>query len=1222
MTPAVSVVIPCYNLGAYLDEAVRSVLDQTYEDFEVLIVDDGSDDPVTRHLLASYERPRTRIMRTENQGLGSARNTGLAETSGAYVSFLDADDVLAPRFLERTIGRLEDDSIAFASCWLTAFGEKDFRWQPERCDFPWLLAEDTVCTAAPVRREALEAVGGFDETGRAHGYEDWDLAISLVESGFPGVIVPERLFRYRIRPGSMSSGCTRPENHARVVEYMLEKHEDTYRKHIEGVLDAIARRTDDLERGLVGDPPPRPRIDREDWRASILALENHRRGLEERLEDAVAPAPTEGEGPPPVEWGALRRLEPVSRVWGIDRGQPIDRYYIERFLKAEAEAIVGNVLEVKDPGYTKRFGSDARSVTVVDVAEQNPDATLIVDLAQPRALPLARYDCFVLTQTIHFVFDVDEVLRNVHRTLAPGGVVLATLPCVSRIDYESGVEGDFWRFTTASARRLFEAEFGEGNVRVESFGNVLACTAFLHGLAVADLHSSELDRNDPYFPLLLAVRAQKPSGQEVREVPTRGIEGHLDEVTCTSISGWAWDAANPAQRLRVDVRAREQKLGSAWCDQRRDDLAESGKGGGRVAFRFEPDSSIHEDPPAQIDVAAGDDPLVGSPQAVRCVCGRAGVRHAPPAPGLRGADLDTPESGARLAYPTIELAGWVVGEDGPVESVELLHRGELFCRVPVETARPDIEAAFPDVDWAGRAGFASRLNLAGSGGELKLEVQAVLPDGARAPVASVVAHVADPPRAPVVAVLDSLSWDGNGRLSLLDQRAPASQVLVRTARDLPGHPGFAPMRGGWNQVLGSAEGTVIWLCSGQEAVTPEFLGNAVERLADHPQAAFVTAVDRAAETPRSGLTSVLSATALGYATVFRASAVRVVGGIDESATTALMAQWDLAVRLAEAEHEWVEIDGVAAAGGETIAESADEDSVRWLYRKHASLYRHHLRDVLLEREASIGQLLRSNHLEERALESELRPRVRARRRERDRLTAKLRDASTPKPGDRSGQDSYWGDFHRLEPFSPLWGSERGLCVDRYYIERFLQSRSHDVRGRVLECDDSMYATRYGGGRLERCDVLDLYPTNPNATIVADLQSAPTISSGTYDCVLLTQVLQSIEDPKAALAECRRILKPGGVLLATVPCAARIDDESGLDHDHWRFTADGLAGLLAQAFPRAEVDVRAEGNRTAVLAFLAGLAAEEVGQDELDAGDPSSPLVITCRALVPAAGTRS
>ena len=193
----VSVIIPCYNLGRYLDEAVESVLAQTFEDFEILVVDDGSTENETRRLPA-------------------AKNLGLAHTTGPYVCMLDADDRLDPCLLEKSVAALDgDSSIAFVSHWLRTFGDEVWEWTPTRCDAPALLDVNTVNGAALVRRSALDAVGGFDESMR-DGCEDWDVWISLVERGFKGAILPEVLFHYRRRPESMSRVTMRGEGHPRL----------------------------------------------------------------------------------------------------------------------------------------------------------------------------------------------------------------------------------------------------------------------------------------------------------------------------------------------------------------------------------------------------------------------------------------------------------------------------------------------------------------------------------------------------------------------------------------------------------------------------------------------------------------------------------------------------------------------------------------------------------------------------------------------------------------------------------------------------------------------------------------------------------------------------------------------------------------------------------------------------------------------------------------------
>src|SRR5919107_4415399 len=219
-----------------------------------------------------------------------------------------------------------------------------------------------------MRRDVVEAVGGFDESVRVDGYEDWALAISVVERGGEGIILPDFLFRYRIRAGSKSTERTSPENHARVIEYLVEKHAATYRRHAQGVIEVITDRIKPLEAVLpIAPSRPEPELEGDGWRAAILELENHRRALEEMTRcERVSTAENA------VQWGNLRRLEPVSRVWGTDRGQPVDRYFIERYLEANRRWIRGSALEVKDPGYVLRFGEDLERVEVVDIARENP----------------------------------------------------------------------------------------------------------------------------------------------------------------------------------------------------------------------------------------------------------------------------------------------------------------------------------------------------------------------------------------------------------------------------------------------------------------------------------------------------------------------------------------------------------------------------------------------------------------------------------------------------------------------------------------------------------------------------------------------------------------------------------------------------------------------------------------------------------------------------------
>lgn len=289
----ISVIIPCYNLGEYLDEAVESVLAQTYQDFEIVIVDDGSTDAATHALLADYRRPRTRVIRTVHGGVSAARNLGIANTTGGYLCALDADDRLEPTYFEKAVPVLDADaSIAFVSCWLRTFGDEEREWKPERCDLPTLLWEDTVLTASLVRREAVVAAGGYDTGMPIQGLEDWDLWLTLAERGCRGVILPEVLFNYRRRAGSLSTISWYGSGHLPLTKYRLAKHRELYRAHLVDVLlhqdsetAALLRRNDELERELASHLEPEVALRREE-----LAM------LRSRL--AAASSRPAGEAPP------------------------------------------------------------------------------------------------------------------------------------------------------------------------------------------------------------------------------------------------------------------------------------------------------------------------------------------------------------------------------------------------------------------------------------------------------------------------------------------------------------------------------------------------------------------------------------------------------------------------------------------------------------------------------------------------------------------------------------------------------------------------------------------------------------------------------------------------------------------------------------------------------------------------------------------------------------
>ena len=274
MPPRISVLMPCFNHGAFIAEAVDSVLAQSFQDFEIIVVDDGSTEPATRAALSRLAGPRTTVLTTANRGLPAARNQAARHASGEFYCALDADDKLAPAWFEKAVRVLDDrPDVMFVSHWLETFGDERWTWTPERCDLASLLARNAVNGAALVRRGVFESAGGYDETMR-EGCEDWDFWLRLVERGFHGIIIPEVLFYYRRRSDSMSRVMLEEQAYRRPLEVLVAKHGDAYREHLATVLVAkeaevlhLTREIAELERDRLVTLEPALRRAREELEA-------------------------------------------------------------------------------------------------------------------------------------------------------------------------------------------------------------------------------------------------------------------------------------------------------------------------------------------------------------------------------------------------------------------------------------------------------------------------------------------------------------------------------------------------------------------------------------------------------------------------------------------------------------------------------------------------------------------------------------------------------------------------------------------------------------------------------------------------------------------------------------------------------------------------------------------------------------------------------------------
>jgi glycosyltransferase involved in cell wall biosynthesis/SAM-dependent methyltransferase len=512
----VSIVITTYNHARFLPEAIESALAQTVRPCEVIVVDDGStDDPGS--VVSLY--PLVQLIRQPNQGPSAARNTGWRAVRGRYVVFLDADDRLLPEALASNLQRFDESpECAFV---YGSFFYIDASGKRQSSPRPALIGEDayeaflngncvTMNAAVMYRRDCLEEVGGFDPRLRCS--EDYELYLRLAR-------------RYRVAAGV-----------DRIAEY--RRHDSNKTCNISFVLNATLKVMHREQRFLENNVK---------WQNALKTGIQNCKSIYAQAQLSQARAVARASGLRYVPWGSvamvfglaprtifgvgcrfilkrlgnglaptrvgsvgfggLRRLRPISENFGFDRGKPIDRRYIEDFLSRNAGDIRGRVLEVADNAYTMQFGGTR--VTQSDILHadpSNPRAALVGDLAEGHDFPSRVFDCIVLTQTLHFIFDMGKAVATLHRMLKPGGVLLVTVPGISCIEHDANWP-PLWTLSATALRRLLEARFGEANISVTAYGNVLAAVAFLHGLAESELRASEIDTHDPEYPVTVAARA-------------------------------------------------------------------------------------------------------------------------------------------------------------------------------------------------------------------------------------------------------------------------------------------------------------------------------------------------------------------------------------------------------------------------------------------------------------------------------------------------------------------------------------------------------------------------------------------------------------------------------------------------------------------------------------------------------------------------------------------
>lgn len=524
--PLVSVIIIFLNAEKFIGEAIESVLNQTYQHWELLLVDDGSSDGSTAIALSAARARPENVRYLEhpshaNRGMSASRNLGIAEALGHYVCNLDADDVLEARALEEQVAVLEfhrDAAMVYGPYrgWISWSG------QPKSCDFiaplpvspnqlvapPMLLSlflkEDGVIpTGALFRREVLVRIKGYEESFRT-AFEDAVVHAKICLE-WPVYVAGNCWYRYRQHPESCLAVVSRAGD--------LQKSREGYLAWLQSYIKA---------RGMEGSEP---------WRILRRELWTNKHPLLGKLERCISTSMRRAKNLPKrilrktipgwlrrsVRAIQLRRLRPWAD--GKQIGTPVVRHYWECFLKKYCADVRGHALEIGTIGTVRKWGGAAvTQADAIDLKAHSPEVTVVADLTRADDLPANVYDCFINQFTMHLIYDLSAALYHSIRMLKPGGVLLINFSCMDYY-YHRGLDMGtgaplylYWWFTPIGVQNLLRhAGLSGEDYQMEIFGNLFARHAYQMNLPAEELTAEELNYSDPAHPLLICVRVTKPA---------------------------------------------------------------------------------------------------------------------------------------------------------------------------------------------------------------------------------------------------------------------------------------------------------------------------------------------------------------------------------------------------------------------------------------------------------------------------------------------------------------------------------------------------------------------------------------------------------------------------------------------------------------------------------------------------------------------------------------
>jgi glycosyltransferase involved in cell wall biosynthesis len=535
--PMVSIITIFLNAGSFIEEAIASVRAQTFADWELILVDDGSTDQSTAiaQQYASLHPEQIRYYKHErhqNRGMSASRNLGICMSHGEYIAFLDADDVWLPQNLERQVALLQAQpsaAMVYSSTqwWYSWTGRPEDQSRDFMHDLgvpadtllqpPRLLATflqhpgSSPCTCSVLlRRSAVEQVGIFEERFRGM-YED-QIFFAKLCLNLPVYVSSGGWARYRQHPASNCATTERAGQESAVRLTFLNwlagylAHNSVTDRSLWRVLQAELRRArhplpqlliQRVRNSPLGQLYRAGRSIGMRWRS--LPVIRHTRALQ------------------------LRRLSPLGN--GRLRGTPIVRYYWASFLQQHQRDFHGRALEIGTTTTIRQYGgAELTHAEAIDLQAHSPEVNVVADLSRADHVAADSYDCFVNQFSMHLIYDVEAALYHSVRLLKPGGVLLVNFPCVD-YNFSRGLDMGtgsplylYWWFTPIQVENLLRrVGLGTADYSITLYGNLFARVAYQMNMPAEELTRRELKHIDAGHPLLICVRVVKPQEWSVAQ---------------------------------------------------------------------------------------------------------------------------------------------------------------------------------------------------------------------------------------------------------------------------------------------------------------------------------------------------------------------------------------------------------------------------------------------------------------------------------------------------------------------------------------------------------------------------------------------------------------------------------------------------------------------------------------------------------------------------------